>query len=387
MPEHDRVPIERPPTGVGSGPEAPGGPDALDVLRAQRRWLLRLLATFLIGATGAITFYALKLPLPIFLGALTFALIAAVARFPIMRPQLLSGPMRAAIGVSVGTAFTPALLEQIGGMALSLALLVPFTLTIMIGGSWFLRRFAGLDPATAFFASVPGGLADVTAMAGDAGADQRAVTLIHAMRLVMVVFMVPIWLQVADGTDLGGRIAETVHIWQLPWWDGVVLLALAAMGWWGAKRLGLAGAVIVGPMTLSGIVHAAGLTTAVVPIEVLIAAQITIGIALGAQFVGVTLRDVSTSIFWGAAFSLLLIVFASFATVAVSAITGFDQAPVLLAFAPAGQMELNLIAFILGVDVAYVALHHLARLAIVILGAQVIFARHPEWQRKLRGPS
>ncbi len=53
-----------------------------------------------------------------------------------------------------------------------------------------------------------------------------------------------------------------------------------------------------------------------------------------------------------------------------------------MAFAPGGQTELNLLAFILGVDVAYVALHHLARLAIVILGAQLVFATQKSWRRE-----
>jgi uncharacterized membrane protein AbrB (regulator of aidB expression) len=62
-------------------------------------------------------------------------------------------------------------------------------------------------------------------------------------------------------------------------------------------------------------------------------------------------------------------------------LTGFDPVSVLLAFAPGGQTELNLLAFVLGLDVAYVALHHLTRLAVVILGAQMIFRTKKHWRR------
>ena len=34
---------------------------------------------------------------------------------------------------------------------------------------------------------------------------------------------------------------------------------------------------------------------------------------------------------------------------------------------------------VLGVDVAYVALHHLARLAIVLVGAQLVFKTQKGW--------
>jgi uncharacterized membrane protein AbrB (regulator of aidB expression) len=54
---------------------------------------------------------------------------------------------------------------------------------------------------------------------------------------------------------------------------------------------------------------------------------------------------------------------------------------VLLAFAPGGQTELNLLAFILGLDVAYVAMHHLARVAIVIIGAQMVLKSRSDWRK------
>jgi uncharacterized membrane protein AbrB (regulator of aidB expression) len=65
----------------------------------------------------------------------------------------------------------------------------------------------------------------------------------------------------------------------------------------------------------------------------------------------------------------------------VSRVTGFDPVSVLLGFAPGGQTELNLLAFILGLDVAYVALHHLVRLGIVIIGAQIVFKTRKDWRK------
>lgn len=64
----------------------------------------------------------------------------------------------------------------------------------------------------------------------------------------------------------------------------------------------------------------------------------------------------------------------------VSGLTGFDSTSVLLAFAPGGQAELNLLAYILGLDVAYTALHHLVRLAVVIFGAQLVFLANKNWR-------
>ena len=91
----------------------------------------RYLLALLIGAAGSVVFVYAHLPLPWFLGALSFCLVASVLKAPILRPVPLTIPMRAVLGVAVGTAFTPALLGQVGGMAGSLAILVPFMVLII----------------------------------------------------------------------------------------------------------------------------------------------------------------------------------------------------------------------------------------------------------------
>src|SRR5690606_34906898 len=60
-----------------------------------------------LGALGALVFVYARLPLPWFLGSLTACLIASVLDLPIARPKPLSTPMRAVLGVAVGSAFTP----------------------------------------------------------------------------------------------------------------------------------------------------------------------------------------------------------------------------------------------------------------------------------------
>jgi membrane AbrB-like protein len=163
--------------------------------------------------------------------------------------------------------------------------------------------------------------------------------------------------------------------------DALVLLALGWAGWRLAVRLGLAGAPLVGPMILSGLAHAVGLTSARVPVEILIFAQVSLGIMLGTQFRGLTLADFSTTMIWGIAYSLALMTVTTAVALIGSRITGFDSTSVLLAYAPGGQTELNLLAYILGLDPAFTALHHLVRLAVVIFGAQIVFAANTTWRK------
>jgi membrane AbrB-like protein len=335
---------------------------------------------FAIGIAGAATFLHFSLPLPWFLGSLSFCLAASIFNAPIRRPMFISVPVRAILGVAVGTAFTPALFGRMGSMFGSLLILIPFMIGIMLVGMAYFGRVARFDRPTAFFCAVPGGLADMVTMAEDAGANVRAVTLIQATRILMLVFFLPLWLQATSGYHVGGLSPRGVHLSQFTLRDALVLAVLAAVGWQLAKRIGLAGAPLVGPMLLSGIAHVAGLTEAKMPIELLIVAQVSLGIMLGAQFRGLTAREFASTVLWGVGFSAVLIATTAMMALFVSHVTGFDSATVLLAYSPGGQAELNLLAFILGLDVAFTAMHHLVRLAIAILGAQLVFRTNRHWR-------
>lgn len=369
-----------------NGPPGGAGPSGWRSLLPDRATLARVALAFLIGTLGAVVFYWIRFPLPIFLGALTFCLIAAVLDAPMARPTALSIPMRTVLGVTIGSAFTPALMGRIPDMAASLAFVLPYTVLLVLLGIWFFERFARFDRPTAFFASVPGGLTDMVSLAAESGANQRAVTLIHATRIVMIVFLVPAWLAWHDGIAAGGRIANVIHIWEMRPLDAVMLIALAWAGYRLAARIGLAGAPLVGPMLLSGIVHAAGLTTAKVPSEVLILAQVTLGILLGCQFRGLTWREVSNYLVWGVVFSAVLVLLTIAVTLGIARLTGLPSVSIMLAFAPGGQNELNLLALVLGLDVAFVALHHLVRLAVVFAGVQIVLKTSPALKKPPRPP-
>ena len=341
----------------------------------------RYLLALIVGALGSLTFVYAHMPHPWFLGSLTFCLIASVLHAPIKRPKPLSIPMRAVLGLAVGSAFTPVLFARAGSMLGSLAILVPYMALIIIVSLVFYERFAGFDRPTAFFSAVPGGLTDMSTMAEDAGANQRAVILVQATRIVLIVFSLPMWLQWHDGLAIGGAVASRTHLMDTSLIDGATMIAIGWAGWWTARRIGMAGAPIVGPMILSGICHATGLTTAKIPLEVLTLAQISVGAMLGCQFRGLTMREFSGTMIWGIANTVVLLAITSLVVMGVSHATGFDPVSVLLAFAPGGQTELNLLAFILGLDVAYVAMHHLVRVAVVILGAQLILKTRKNWRK------
>jgi membrane AbrB-like protein len=362
-------------TGPAAKAARPRGADVSD-LALIARYALALL----IGAAGSVTFVWLQFPLPWFLGALTACLVASVAQAPVARPRPLAIPMRAVLGVAIGSAFTPALLARAGDMAWSLLLLIPFMMFIIALGMVVYERLGKFDRPTAFFAAVPGGLTDMTAMAEESGANARAVILVQASRILVTVFTLPLWLKWHDGLEVGQAFASRIRIWEVMPIDAAVMVAMGLGGWLAARWLGLAGAPIVGPMLVSGFAHVFGVTEARVPLEVLVIAQISVGTLLGCQFRGLTLKEFTGTMLWGVLYALVLLVITGMVAQWVARWTGFSPVSVLLAYAPGGQTELNLLAFVLGLDVAYIALHHLVRLGVVILGAQLVF-KTQGWRR------
>jgi membrane AbrB-like protein len=288
--------------------------------------------------------------------------------------------------VAVGASFTPALVDKLWGMTGSILAMVPYMVLVTFVSVSVLTHVARFDRPTAFFAAAPGGLADMVIMAEDAGANLRHVTLVQASRLMAIVFLVPFWLQFGEGRPLGGAVPKTTHIGDLLLVDTVLIVALAWAGWRLGERMGLLGASMVGPMLLSGLAHGFGLTTVKVPVEALIFTQITLGITIGANFKGVSLREIVTVLSWGFLFALFLVFVAAGFAILMSRLTGIDPTTLLLCYAPGGQNEMAILGLILGIDVAVIALHHFVRVFMVIIGAQVVFRAHPDWRRN-KGPA
>ena len=352
----------------------------------------QIVLALVIGCAGSAAFVALALPLPWFLGALTATLLAAVLDVPFATPKRIDMILRAVLGVAIGCSFTPALLARGAPMLVSLLGLIPWLALLIGGGYWFFTRRALLDPMTAFFASVPGGLSDMVLLAEDMGANTRAVTLIQLSRNVLVVFALPLYVQWQEHVSVARQaFAAKSHWTDLSLSSGIELLVLGVAGVLIARKLGIAGGAIVGPMILSGTVHVFGLTAATVPFEIMTPTQILLGILLGAKFRGLTWLEFRTTLTSGLIFTALLLAAAPGMAWAVSRLSGFPMTLTLMGYAPGGQAEINILAFALGADVAFVAVHHLVRLFLVMASAQAmvrwnresphIGRREPRWEK------
>ncbi|MDO7557313.1 MAG: AbrB family transcriptional regulator [Loktanella sp.] len=328
-----------------------------------------LALTYVIAGIGVGIFIWLQLPLPWLLGPIFACLIAALAGVPMKGNKLINDAMRSILGVAVGATFTTTLLISMAAMWPTLLMIPVMVACIAVIGVPYFQRVWGFDFATSYYSAMPGGLQDMLAFGEEAGGDVRALSLIHATRVMVVVVALPFILQGYWGADLTnppGAAASTIDPSQM-----LLMVFCGIAGWQGAKALGMFGASILGPLILAAIMALLGVLQHRPPAEAIWMAQFFIGMTVGTKYAGVTGAEVRKDVAAALGFCLILI---ALTFVFAEAVHLFHLAPpmeTLLAFAPGGQAEMTVLALIVGADMAFVIAHHVLRIFVVILGAPI----------------
>jgi hypothetical protein len=216
---------------------------------------------------------------------------------------------------------------------------------------------------------MPGGLQDMVIFGAEAGGDVRALSLIHATRVLIIVSIAPVVLTQGFGVALTDPIGAPAA--DLPLHELAIMTVAALVGWKGGERIGLFGASILGPMIVTGALSLAGVIHFRPPAEAIIAAQFFIGIGIGMGYVGVTLPEIRRDVFAGVIFVLILAALAAAFTELIVFLGLADHMEAFLAMAPGGQAEMTVLAIIVGADLGYVIVHHLTRVLLVITGAPI----------------
>ncbi len=341
-----------------------------------------MIATTGLGALGGAVFHVLSMPLPWMLGALVLTLIGALAGLPLVSPERVRTLVIAVIGVLLGASFSPDVLGNIGQWAISLGFLAIY-LVIAAGLVVPFYIFVGrMQPVTAFFSAMPGGLTEMMLMGKSMGGDDRQIVLSHAARITITIGAIALWFRLGLGLEVSGVSSLSGDKGALGALDVAILTACGVAGVYLGRWLRLPAAGLLGPMLLSAAVHVTGMTTSAPPALLVILAQVLLGTIMGCRFLGcptaLVLRALALSL---GATVLTLGVALGFA---VAFHDLFDQSieQVILAFAPGGLTEMSLVALSMGEDVAYISLHHVARITILLALAPVVLKGLARWLRQ-----
>ncbi|MGZ9809054.1 AbrB family transcriptional regulator [Pseudoroseicyclus sp. H15] len=341
-----------------------------------RKILLRQALALGLGFVCAQIALRISLPLPWMLGPMIGCTVAAIFGAPLAGPNQLRMVMIPILGVLLGSAITMEVLRSMIGWWPAFITLAPFLLVALAGSYFIFRKLGKFDKATSFFSAMPGGLNDAMLLGSAEGGDERRIALAHAVRILIVVFLIPMFFFIvygATGSAGGGAGSRFVALDALSWSDWLILSAAAALGYWGGKKLDLPAYAVMGPMIVSGAAHAAGLVHVAPPTPLVNLAQLTIGVVIGCRFLGTTMREVSREIAVGSASAAVMIVIAIIFAVPTAALMQMPVTQTFLAYSPGGLAEMSLLALSMGEDLAFVSVMHLTRVALVVAMARPVW--------------
>ncbi len=331
-----------------------------------------VLVALALGTAGGFLALMLGVPLPFMIGALAANTLATLSGFrpfgrPLGLPNWLRNCFVPIIGVAIGAAVTPDLLENLLRWGPSLIAVILFTPIAHFIAYTSARRIGKIDKATALFGTAPGGLIEAVVMGEEAGGNLATLTALQFLRLILCIVLIPLGFWVITGTQVGsaGGAVIGADIPLMPQ-DWIILGLCAAAGMALGKALRLPAWIITGPILLSGAAHLLGWVEGAPPGWLIAVTQLFIGTSLGGRFAG---QSVATLL--GALKSTVVSVLAIFALAGLlswplAPLVGESWHAVFLAFAPGGVAEMVLIALSLEISVIYVTIHHILRILMAV---------------------
>ncbi|MBE9640620.1 AbrB family transcriptional regulator [Salipiger mangrovisoli] len=325
-----------------------------------------------IGACGGAVFTWIGMPLSWMLGAMTTAGLASILHLPVKGWARARPPMSAVIGVMLGSQFSPHTLESAALWWPALIGLAGYLVVSAVLCTLYLRRMVRLDPVTAFFSAMPGGLIDMVLLGTERGGDERTIALMHSSRIFLVVLGLPPLMTLVTGADPGARAAAWRPLANMGLADVAFFLGAIALGTALGRLARLPAPFLIGPMMVSMALHWSGTTGFTVPSAVIAVAQIVLGTTVGCRFAGTSTRRILHILLTSAGSTVILLGVALIFALALQYVIDVPVEGILLAFAPGGLAEMSLIALALNLEVSFVVVSHISRIGMVILGAGLV---------------
>ncbi|MDH3715238.1 MAG: AbrB family transcriptional regulator [Gammaproteobacteria bacterium] len=329
-----------------------------------------------LGLAGGAVGNFFDIPLGWLLGAILANMVASMHSLPVAIPRSFRQASLIVIGVMIGSAFSPQLLEHahqwgfsLAGMILLLAIAIPW-------GYFYGRRITKFDKTSALFASIPGGLGEMVMLGWSMGANPRTTTLAQSARLLTIVVLVPFMLRLFADLEVDpttATVSEAANPWRF---RDAVLLALAAIaGGFVARFVHAPAPFMVGPMLVTAGVYMSGLSDSRLPLELIAITQVVLGSSIGTTFSGASLRELIRTFSLSIGLTLSLLVLVVLFAFGVSNVTDLGFAALILAFTPGGLAEMAILSLLLDVDPVFVATHQTTRVVLIYLLVPIVARR------------
>lgn len=323
------------------------------------------------GLVGGALFDLCALPMPWLLGAILGSATAAMCGLPAGLPRWLRNSVLVIIGLMIGSSIHPDTLAHVVHWPVSMTAVALYVAVCTASLYGLLRRFAGFDPVTAYFASAPGGFMAMTVIGGAMGGRERSIALTHAIRVVLVVFTIVISYHLLFGIHTTVAPGGATAAFTLP--QALVLIGVGGAGWALGRLLRIPAGPMLGPLLLMAAAQLCKLPMPALPQAPLLIAELVIGSGIGSDFAGASPRELLR----GTALSLIgtgwMLGLSVLFSLALVPLTGLPFDALFLALSPGGLSGVSLIAVALGIEPAFVTAHNLLRILIIMFAGPLVF--------------
>lgn len=316
---------------------------------------------------------ALSLPSPVLFGTLLGGMAHALTMStPLAIPRRAFNAGQGLVGATIGAMVSLPALERLGSDWTSILAVTFGTLAISVlaGQALGLRR--DVSVTTGAFAMVAGGASGITALARELGADDRVVTIVQYLRVLLVLLAMPLVTKLVfdPPTSVGTLSAAPPTHWPT---DIVFTVASVAIGLLAARYLRIPAGSLLGPLLVAVTLSVTGvLGTTAVPSVLEGTGYALIGIQVGLRFTRASLRSIASLL--PLATVLIGVVIAACAAMGalLSVVTGIDGLSAYLATTPGGLYAVLAIAADSGADVTYVLAVQVIRVFVMLLAAPLL---------------
>jgi len=274
------------------------------------------------------------------------------------------------LGSAVSIYFTPSVLAVL--VTNSGLIFLATSSAFIIGGigALIMNKISGVNPKSAFFASIPGGSMAMTNLADKYNAQLPPVAVAHSLRISILVIVIPYFM------NYGGISIEILpYKPDLPTDYYVITFWLLVGGILGqlSERLNFHNGCFMTPIILGAGLTIYGFELSLVPEWMTDFAQLMFGIILGERYE----RTFFTRYRLFIPFAIFNAIFIIVASICVALLIAWNSnipiSTLIIATAPGGLAEMTIVAQALEVGVPLVIAFHIARILVVNIGTQYIY--------------
>ena len=338
------------------------------VPRPVRAWLVVILVTVAASAL----FTLLRLPSPVLFGSLVGGMVHALGSgTELEMPPIAFRVGQALVGAVIGALVQLSTLARLAHDWPSVVLVTVGTLVISLVAGRLLALRRDVSPATGSFALIAGGASGIVAVARELGADDRVVTIVQYLRVLLVLMAMPLVTTVFFHPPGG---VGSLSTGPTRWGPDLVFVAVAVAAGLGLQRFVRAPATaLLGPMLVAVAVSASGVLGSVsVPTALEQLGYALIGVRVGLRFTRASLRSIARLLPLATTLIVLVIVACALLGLLLSEVTGVDRLTAYLATTPGGLFAVLVTAADSGSDVTYVLAIQVIRVFAMLLFAPLL---------------